>query len=110
MKPDKYQRRCLETWHTDRLPADLQRVHAVLGVVGESGEVAELLKKDKFKPGHESTREQRLDELGDVLYYLCVLAYLDGFTIDMLSNMNYLKLRKGHGWQPDYASEESPME
>lgn len=100
--PDKFQSSCLETWHSVHFFKPWQRLHAVLGLVGEAGELSEILKKDTFKPGHESTREQRLNELGDVFYYLCILAHLDDCTIDELSQMNYEKLKGGHGWEPDY--------
>lgn len=98
---DKFQERALSTWHSARFSLELQRDHAILGLVGEAGELAEMHKKDVFKPGHESTREQRLDELGDVLYYVAVLAWLDGATIEDVSRMNAEKLIGGHGWQPD---------
>jgi NTP pyrophosphatase (non-canonical NTP hydrolase) len=101
---DKFQERCLETWHSVHFYETWQRLHAVLGLAGESGELTEILKKDSFKPGHESTREHRLDELGDVFYYLCVLAHLDDCTIEELSRMNHEKLRDGHGWLPDYTT------
>ena len=103
--PDKIQKRVLHTWHTKQTPENRQRDHAILGLVGEAGELAELHKKDVFKPGHESTREQRLDELGDVFYYLCILAHLDDCTIEELSQMNTEKLKDGHGWTPDYHRE-----
>ena len=98
---DKFQQRALRTWHSARFSSNLQRDHAILGLVGEAGELADLHKKDVFKPGHESTREQRLDELGDAFYYLCILAYLDDCTIEELSWLNAQKLSDGHGWQPD---------
>jgi NTP pyrophosphatase (non-canonical NTP hydrolase) len=101
---DDIQRRALETWHK-RLPRRLQYNHALLGLVGESGEIANQYKKDVYKPGHESTRAQRLDELGDALYYLAILSHLDGCTIDELSQMNHKKLTENgdsHGWVPDY--------
>ena len=97
---DKFQARALRTWHIN-LDKDLQRDHATLGLVGEAGEVANLHKKDVFKPNHESTKAERLYELGDVFYYLCILAYLDDMTIDQLSVMNAAKLADGHGWIPD---------
>jgi NTP pyrophosphatase (non-canonical NTP hydrolase) len=102
--PDDIQTRALETWHV-HLDRELQREHAIYGLVGESGEYANLRKKHLFKPGHESTKEQRLDELGDVLYYLAILALLDGCSIDELSRRNHEKLTKNgdnHGWLPDY--------
>ena len=103
--PDDIQRRALETWHDPVFfPESLQMDHAVLGLVGEAGEVANQYKKHLFKPGHQSTREERLHELGDVLYYLAILAHLNGVTIDELSRMNHEKLTgaNGHGWQPNW--------
>ena len=105
MKPDDIQRRALETWHDPALfPESLQTDHAVLGLVGEAGEVANQYKKHLFKPGHQSTREERLLELGDALYYLAILAHLDGATLDDVSRLNYEKLTRdgGHGWRPNW--------
>jgi NTP pyrophosphatase (non-canonical NTP hydrolase) len=100
---DDIQKRALETWHDPFFfPYDLMRDHAVFGLVGEAGEFADQHKKDLFKPGHQTTREERLGELGDVLYYVAILAWLDKCTIDDLSRMNYNKLKDGHGWQPNF--------
>ena len=100
---DNIQRRALRTWHDPVFMADnLMRDHAVLGLVGESGEVAEQHKKDLFKPGGQTTRDERLDELGDVLYYLAILAWLDDCTIEELSQSNAAKLADGHNWLPNY--------
>ena len=100
--PDIIQQRALETWHSKAFPAHMRRNHAVLGLVGEAGEFADLHKKDLFKPGHESDCAQRMDELGDVLYYVAILADLDGFTLDEISRWNAKKLADGHGWKPDH--------
>lgn len=99
MQPDEIQKRALLTWypkghrrHRDLLPS-------ILGLVGESGELANLLKKEEFKPDSEVTDEQFIDELGDCLYYLAILAYQFGLTIDELSLINRAKLADGkHGW------------
>jgi NTP pyrophosphatase (non-canonical NTP hydrolase) len=103
--PDDIQRRALETWHDAVMfPEALQLDHAVLGLVGEAGEIANLHKKHLFKPGHQATRHERLLELGDALYYLAILAHLDGITLDELSRLNYEKLSKNgnHGWRPNW--------
>jgi NTP pyrophosphatase (non-canonical NTP hydrolase) len=102
---DEFQKRALRTWHSARFDHHLQRLHAVLGLVGEAGELSEVLKKDTFKPGHASTVDQRLDELGDVLYYVAILAYLDGATLEDVSRLNAEKLQDGHGWKPDHMNE-----
>lgn len=104
MIPDDIQKRALETWHHD-LPIDLQELHAVLGLAGEAGEIANQHKKHLFKPGGMMSREEVLLELGDVLYYVAILAALNGATLDHVSRLNYEKLTKNgdnHGWQPDY--------
>ena len=99
--PDTIQERALKTWHK-ALPENWQRAHAILGLVGEAGELANLHKKDVFKPDHESTVRQRIDELGDVLYYVAILAHLDGQTLESVSYLNAKKLQDGHGWKPDH--------
>jgi NTP pyrophosphatase (non-canonical NTP hydrolase) len=102
--PDIFQYRALSTWHSAQFSPELQRDHAILGLASESGELANLHKKDVFKPGHASTKAQRLDELGDVLYYVCILAHLDGATIEDVSRLNEEKLHDGHGWKPDHTN------
>lgn len=99
--PDDIQKRALSTWHK-ALPKNWQRDHAILGLVGEAGELANLHKKDVFKPDHKSKSLERLHELGDVLYYVAILAHLDGWTLEDVSQRNAIKLRDGHGWQPDH--------
>lgn len=91
--PDTYQRQVLATWGGgDNLMA------ALLGVVGEAGELADLHKKYFFKPGHEASREAVLDEAADVAYYLAVLAHLWGFTFDDMFAHLAVKLAGGYGW------------
>ena len=97
---DKFQESALRTWHVN-LAWELQYDHAVLGLVGEAGEVANQHKKNVFKPGHEADLYDRLDELVDVFYYLLILAHLNGKTLDDLLLFMERKLQDGHGWQPD---------
>jgi hypothetical protein len=47
----------------------------LMGLAGECGELIDLHKKAKFKLGFELTREMELDELGDIWYYLRIVAY-----------------------------------
>ena len=63
-----------------------------LGLVGESGELADLHKKHVFKPGYRAGAEDYIDELGDVLFYLAIIAHQLGVTLDELSQRNYAKL------------------
>jgi NTP pyrophosphatase (non-canonical NTP hydrolase) len=96
--PDAHQRQCLATWGSADQPLREQRIHALLGLVGEAGETADLLKKHFYKPGREATPEQVRDELADVAYYLAVNAHLWGWTLDDLFAHLAGKLAGGHGW------------
>jgi NTP pyrophosphatase (non-canonical NTP hydrolase) len=64
-----------------------------LGLAGESGEVADLLKK-KLGHGHELPLDRLTSELGDVLWYLAAIAKANGLTLDEVAVYNAAKLRK----------------
>ncbi|HIT74171.1 MAG TPA: nucleoside triphosphate pyrophosphohydrolase family protein [Candidatus Avipropionibacterium avicola] len=70
-------------------------LHLVLGLVGESGEIAEKFKKWVRDQGSDESRIDRDDiakELGDVLWYVAVLAdYLD-LSLDDIAAANLDKL------------------
>ncbi|MEV0841829.1 nucleoside triphosphate pyrophosphohydrolase family protein [Actinocatenispora sera] len=93
MDLDDYQRGALRT----AAPRDKKNelLHLVLGLVGESGEVAEKFKKWVRDADSDESRIDRADiamELGDVLWYLAVLAdYLD-LSLDDIAAGNLAKL------------------
>lgn len=67
----EYQREAIRSWgKTDDLKFDIQIL--TLGLIGEAGEVADLVKKIKGH-GHKSDPEALGKELGDVLWYVAVL-------------------------------------
>jgi NTP pyrophosphatase (non-canonical NTP hydrolase) len=100
MDLDDYQRAALRT----AAPRDKRNelLHLVLGLVGESGEIAEKFKKWIRDHDSEESRIDRGDiakELGDVLWYVAVLAdYLD-LSLDDIATANLAKLasRQGRG-------------
>ena len=96
--PDRIQLQALRTWHDDSVPVREQRLHAALGLAGETGELIDLLKKHFYKPDYEADGDKVKDELSDVLYYLAVIAHLGGFTIDDMAIHLRAKLADGHGW------------
>jgi NTP pyrophosphatase (non-canonical NTP hydrolase) len=71
MTYDEYKIAVLRTWHPDLSPNDSIK-NAVFGLVGEIGEVIEILKKDEFH-GVPKSEEKLRKELGDVHYYLTAL-------------------------------------
>lgn len=66
---------------------------AGLGIAGEAGEVADLLKKT-LHHGRPLDREALVKELGDVLWYLVFTARLAGFSLADVMAANVAKLRK----------------
>lgn len=62
-----------------------------MGLAGEAGEVAELVKKGIY---HQKgiDRETLKNELGDVLWYLSGLAHQHGITLDEIMQHNISKL------------------
>lgn len=96
--PDALQQQALRTWHNTTVPLREQRLHALLGLAGETGELVDLLKKHFYKPGHEATRAVVLDELADVLYYVAILSHLWDFSFDDMAAHLAVKLADSHGW------------
>lgn len=64
----------------------------VLGLCGETGEVADLVKKSEFQ-GRELDRNKLLKELGDVRWYLEVLCYTLNTSLEEIEKMNMDKLK-----------------
>jgi NTP pyrophosphatase (non-canonical NTP hydrolase) len=72
---------------------DFELANYGLGIAGEAGEVADLVKKSVFH-GHAIPKEEIKKELGDVLWYLSQLARLAGLTLEEVANANINKLMK----------------
>ena len=93
MNVDEYQRGALRT----AAPPDKRNelFHLVLGLVGECGEVAEKFKKWIRDLDSDESRIDRADiagELGDVLWYVAVLADHLGLSLDDIATANLAKL------------------
>lgn len=68
-------------------------LNGVLGLCGESGECADMVKKAMFQ-GHTLDKEHLAKELGDVAWYLAVTAFAIGYDLEAVLQMNVDKLRK----------------
>jgi len=92
---DEYQQKALTTvLSTNDGFKDL--LHWVLGVNGEAGEIAEKIKKiirDKQGQLSEEDKTELVKEIGDVLWYLAVLAHQLGASFDSIANQNIEKLQ-----------------
>lgn len=61
--------------------------------LGEAGEVQNLIKKHLYH-GHDLDIAKVLDELGDVLWYIAVMAEVLGFDLSYVAELNVNKLKK----------------
>jgi NTP pyrophosphatase (non-canonical NTP hydrolase) len=66
-------------------------IENTLGLVGESGEVAEKIKK-LFRDKNKFNDEDVLKELGDVLFYVVALSNIFGGNLKKTMEMNMAKL------------------
>ena len=104
MTINEYQAAALRTAQTDKLTANELLLNAALGLCGESGEVADLIKKHRFQ-GHDIDIEHIAKELGDVAWYLAVGAHAIGFDLESILRMNKEKLeaRYPDGFSTDHS-------
>lgn len=92
---DDYQKQALTT---AKLSGDELKdvMHWVLGITGESGEIAEKVKKiirDKNGEFSEQDKSELAKEIGDVLWYLATLAHQLGVSFDDIAAANLAKLK-----------------
>jgi NTP pyrophosphatase (non-canonical NTP hydrolase) len=74
--------------------------YPTLGLAGEAGEVANIVKKIQRDHGGtitDDTRAMLKDELGDVLWYISACADELGLTLTEIAEYNVNKLAKRHG-------------
>jgi NTP pyrophosphatase (non-canonical NTP hydrolase) len=93
---DEYQLEAMRT-HEDDGPVRLASY--ALGIAGEAGEVADLVKKH-IGHGHPLDQNKLKNELGDVLWYVAGLAHLHGLSLSDVAqaNVDKLKLRYPDGF------------
>ncbi len=79
-------------------------VNVGLGLTGEAGEVADMLKKH-LTHSHVLDKTKIVKELGDVLWYIAEAAYIIGVSLEDIAQTNIDKLRQRY---PDgFTSERS---
>lgn len=121
MNLDDYQRQVLRTSNPE-VDKDEQRAltNWALGLTGEAGEFADLIKKHVFH-SHALDADKAIKELGDVLWYVARAAATLGVALSDVADQNIAKLRARypHGWTREdslarldelYAMERDPEE
>lgn len=104
MDMNEYQRLALRTAGY-RESVEKVLTYTALGLTGESGEVAEEIKK-AFYHAHPLDKERLGKELGDVLWYLAVMADSLGISLEQIARDNIEKLRRRY---PEGFSEERSL-
>lgn len=90
MQIEEYQLQCVRTMNNE-LDYGQKVDNMVYGMIGELGEVVDLLKKAKYQ-GHEISRTKLAYEIGDLLWYVVNLATLHELDIRLILQMNHSKL------------------
>lgn len=71
-------------------------VHCALGLAGETGEIVDMVKKSQYLTPRPLTRDDVLNEGGDVLWYLVNFCDKFGVSIEDLMKANISKLEQRH--------------
>lgn len=103
MRLNDYQELALRTDNGNR--DDKQIAVYALGISGEAGEVAELIKK-WLGHGHDVDKAKLVKELGDVLWYVSALAACFGINLELIGKQNLAKLKQRY---PDGFSHEASL-
>lgn len=92
MKINEYQNEAMRTASGMNYENNGMLINAALGICGEGGEVADIVKKATFQ-GHELDKEHIAKELGDVCWYIAVGARAIGYDLETIMQMNVDKLK-----------------
>lgn len=88
-----YQSKAMRTAHVKE-PGELATLqNAALGLAGESGEVADMVKKVSFQ-GHSLDKAHLAEEVGDILWYCALAATGLGIDLGEIAENNIAKLMK----------------
>lgn len=95
---DDYQKQALTT----AIDEGSELEQRVLGLVGETGEIADKIKKwyrDQDGDFAKLDKKDLAEELGDVLWYIAAFADYLGYSLDQIARDNAAKLssRKARG-------------
>ena len=100
MTINEYQQSAMRTASSTE-PTELI-LNGALGLCGESGEVADAVKKFMFQ-GHPLEKKHLAKELGDICWYLAITAKGLGYDLETIMKMNVEKLWKRYpeGFDPE---------
>lgn len=89
---EEYRLLAMRTSRKD-LSAKEHLLNGMLGLAGECGECADLVKKHMYQDGRD-IKDKLFDELSDVLWYVAETATAMGFNMNDIAAHNIEKLKK----------------
>lgn len=94
-----------QSWAVGKLGGQQVEFACALGIVGEAGEVADLLKKHLCH-GLPLDRDKLTKKLGDVLYYVAAVAHQYHIPLDRVAaeNVSKLEARYPNGFSTEAAA------
>lgn len=90
MTANEYQQLALRTANP-HLTSTAQLINGLLGIAGEGGEAADILKKHLFQ-AHPLDQQHLAKELGDLCWYIALTASAIGYDLDHVLELNIKKL------------------
>ena len=91
MNINEYQQLAMRTSNRVLSPTD-HLLNGVLGIAGEGGEVADLVKKHLYQ-GHPLDYQHISKELGDICWYIAEAVTAIGYDLEHIMQMNIDKLK-----------------
>jgi len=73
----------------------LKLLHDAIGIVGEAGEVSEIIKKHVFK-GKPLDKDHLKEEISDTIHYIARLCDRMDFDLDDIMAQNISKIEERH--------------
>lgn len=92
MTVNEYQKLAMTTLNSELSRKDML-INSVMGLCGESGEAADIVKKWLFQ-GHELDKPHLAKELGDIAWYLAEAAAALEIPLEEIFEANIEKLKK----------------
>lgn len=93
MELNRYQDIVWSSYFGKTMSLDNQLINNAFGLAGETGEVVDQIKKEIYLD-RVLTKEEIIEELGDVLWHLVCMISSRGFTLEEVARHNIDKLRE----------------
>lgn len=93
MNFDDYQKLAMRTCSLKQFDGLGALQNAALGLAGEAGEFADVIKKVSFQ-GHTVDEAHLAEEVGDILWYCALAAEALGVSLDDIAENNIQKLSR----------------